>query len=181
MLRSRKVRFVAGGVGVLMLVGAGTGVAVGGGSHRARWMTVDEAWVLDTVEEAEVAVLPDGTPLTEETIPPPGSMFFFRDEIYAAAGEGTERGARIGTGYGNCTVGTAGALCEVHASVDGRGSIEFAFAFAFSDFEAPPDASFAVAVTGGTGEFAGISGELLIDETDPDASRAELDAVIPRR
>jgi hypothetical protein len=118
-------------------------------------------------------------------------MLFYRDEIYAAAGPDTEQGARVGTGYGNCTVGTAGALCETHASfIDPKapmgapkGTIELKFAF---DFNVPPLAPGAVvpvriSVTGGTGAFAGISGEVIFYERQGDPNRAELDAVIPRR
>jgi hypothetical protein len=115
-------------------------------------------------------------------------MVFFRDEIYSAAGTGTEKGARIGTAYGNCTVGTAGALCETHASFSDpmrpqRGTIELKFAV---DFNVPPPAPGVVvpvrlAVTGGTGVFAGISGELTFYESPGDPNRAELVAVTPRR
>lgn len=186
MLNSRKIRFVAGGVGALMLLGAGTGVAMGSGSRQARWVTVQEAWVLDALTEAEIAIRPDGTAITDEAeLPPPGSMFFFQDEIYKAADAGTARGARIGTSYGQCTVGSAAALCEVHAHLTMRGTIEFSFAFSFADMGAPPQPGTALhaAITGGTHTFAGISGEARVYEDNDEATddRLELDAVIPRR
>lgn len=180
-MHSRTMRCVAGGIMALALMGVGVGVAAGKGGHRAKWITVTDTWVLDAVSEAEVFVAPDGstTPPVGQ-VPPPGSMFFFRDEIFAAADLGTAKGARLGTSFGNCTVGTAGALCEVHVSITDRGTIEAKFAFAFTDV-AVPGVPLPTAITGGTGEFAGISGEALVYDSDAEVSRLELKAVVPQR
>ena len=176
------------------MVGAGVGVAQGSGGHRARWVTVEEAWVLEADFESETFVLPNGEsftgregepPSSEEELPPAGSAVYFTDAIYASAGAGFERGEQIGRDFGTCTLTVDAALCHVHTRIDERGTIEAQFAFAFDQEEPQPGEPIAAAIVGGTGEFRGISGQVLVydadDETDPTDTleRIELDAVVP--
>jgi hypothetical protein len=122
--------------------------------------------------------------------PPTGTSFHFSEAVLRSAGRGFEAGRQIGAGGGQYDFGVDRALARVSYDIERRGSIEGAFTIVYADeVGAPTDpaAPFEIAIIGGTGDFAGISGTMTIyDETDardPDQGlgKAVIDAVLPRR
>lgn len=138
---------------------------------------------------------PDGTdPVSWQDaaafFPPPGSRFFYTDKVHRSVGRGFQAGDRIGDEGGQFDFGVDRALATVSFELWGRGTIEASFAFSYvEELAAPTDPAppYALAITGGTGDFKGITGEITIyddtDANDPDdlLGKAVIDALLPRQ
>lgn len=123
-------------------------------------------------------------------LPPLGSTFYFTDGVHRSVGRGFQAGRRIGDEGGQYDFGVDRVLGRISFDIWGRGTIEASFSFTYESVieeETDPVPPFKLAITGGTGDFRGISGEITIsddtDANDPDdtVGKAEIDAVLPWR
>ena len=151
------------------LLGPSTAAADYEATHR--WIAVEDQFTV---------VLPDGQTFTEdapppeaeeeEFAPPVGTQLFLSEALYATA-DGTTRGEEIGRTHIECTAGVASAtfLCDIafvfHNGSQLHGVVHVDFA---SQSETEP-LQFDIAVTGGTDDFFGATGEVsLLDITPAD-------------
>jgi hypothetical protein len=82
---------------------------------------------------------------------PAGDYFVLRENVF------DESGTRVGFTSIQCTVHFRGdLLCHAALTLPGRGQIEVYG-------HVPESARFTIAVTGGTGDFANVGGELLVE------------------
>ena len=101
--------------------------------------------------------------------PVPGDSAIFSRDVYAVdlsdPANPAPTGPVIGSNMVMCTVaGPAGLMCEGIVSLFGHGDLIIAGPFVFQN----PDEA---AVTGGTGRFAGVRGEMTALELNPDADQ----------
>jgi hypothetical protein len=139
----------------------------------------DVSWI---AEEAEFAVvLPDGTTFTEDSPPPEeeqefslpiGARLFIEETLYATE-DGTTRGDEVGRTAIECTAQAVpeDLRCDIAWVLDEGSQLHGSVVVVFSEASEPTQ--FDIAVTGGTGEFAGASGVVSLTDTtdteDPEA------------
>lgn len=142
--------------------------------HGNRWIAVEDHFAI---------VLPDGTTFTddeepaEEDFPPPvGSQLFLSEALYEATAD-DERGDEVGRSHIECTAQVApiNFSCDVTFVFHDGSQLHGTVVADFGAAETSEPFQLDVAVTGGTGEFSGATGEIsLLDITDPDDPDAEV-------
>jgi hypothetical protein len=91
----------------------------------------------------------------------PGDVLIFKDALWDESE--TER---IGTDWGECTINFGGvATCNITSSIDGRGTITGTGVVSFADEVR------VMPITGGTGDFAQVSGETELTVVDEETER----------
>ncbi|MGK5111417.1 MULTISPECIES: hypothetical protein [unclassified Geodermatophilus] len=151
----------------------------------------DGRWI--AVEDEVAIVLPNGDTFTDdgsmeepEGLPPVGARVFISEVLYDTE-DGTTRGAEVGRSHIECTAQAlvANLRCEA-AFVFTEGSQLHAAVLA--DFGAEESAeafTLDVAVTGGTGTYAGATGVVTLTDISTSAeetvTRYEADLDLPRR
>ncbi len=110
-----------------------------------------------TVQQADLDLPPEGESL--------GDRFVFSDDLYREKG-----GEQVGTNVGECTflrrdtdARSVSIQCLATFSLDGKGQITVQGLITFVETQTTPE-PLTVAVTGGTGDFAGVGGELTVEE-----------------
>lgn len=141
------------------------------GGHR--WIAVEDQFVI---------VLPDGSTFTdenpppdEESEPPTGARIFLGEALYATD-DGETRGSEVGRTTIECTAQAIAStlLCDIVFDVDEAGQLHGTVLVDFGTQSETEPLQFDIAVTGGTGEFSGATGEVaLTDITDPDDPEAD--------
>ena len=144
----------------------------------------DHRWI--AVEDEFAVVLPDGTTYDEDSPPPGedeempslpvGARLFIGEALYATD-DGATRGDQVGRTHIECTAQVVpdDLLCDIAFVLDDdAGQLHGSVLVDFST-QAPDEVtSFDIAVTGGTGEFAGADGVVsLTDTTDTSDPAAE--------
>jgi Dirigent-like protein len=142
-------------------------------SHDNRWIAVEDHFAI---------VLPDGEtftgdeePMGEEEPPPVGTQLFISEVLYEATDD-DERGDEVGRSHIECTaqVAPVNFSCDATFVFDDGSQLHGTVVFDFGMEETAEPFQLDVAVTGGTGEFSGATGEIaLLDITDPDDPEAE--------
>jgi hypothetical protein len=141
-------------------------------SHDNRWIAVEDAFAI---------VLPDGETFTgdeepeEDLVPPVGSRLFISEVLYEATDD-NERGDEVGRSHIECTaqIAPVNFSCDAAFVFDDGSQLHGTVVFDFGMEETAEPFQLDVAVTGGTGEFFGATGEIaLLDITDPDDPEAE--------
>jgi hypothetical protein len=191
----------AGDDAVLVLppAGAGTDEESGGASPEARaasgaapepGTSADLRAAGRPDDDGPADVPPDAGIDPASFFPPAGARGLYTDGVFRSTGRGFRAGERIGDEGGTFEFGLDRALVRASYDIWDRGTIEVAFSFSYADeVAAPTDPAppFQLAILGGTGDFAGISGTITVyDETDardPEDTlgKAVIDAVLPRR
>ena len=127
-----------------------------------------ERWI--AVEEHVIVVLPDGQTFDgteppmdgpEEVAPPVGTRLFISEALYATE-DGATRGDAAGRSHIECTFQALpeAVLCQVAFVLDNGSQLHGSVLVDFSA-QSPTEAlSFDVAVTGGTDDFDGATGEV---------------------
>ncbi|MCV2489925.1 hypothetical protein OF117_11175 [Geodermatophilus sp. YIM 151500] len=144
---------------------------------------VDHQWI--GVEDTFALVLPDGQTFTgdEEAPPPeegiqPGTQVFIGEALYATD-DGETLGDEIGRTHIEC-LGQAvpdNLVCDIAFVLDSGSQLH---GTVHVDFSTPPENEtdpfqLDIAVTGGTGDFSGATGEVaLLDITPTDDPNAEV-------
>ncbi len=181
----RRIAVLSGLVLVGGLLGPSTAFATDDGPHtndQNRWIAVEDQFAI---------VLPDGTTFTEEdappeeeSLPPVGSRLFISEALYSTH-DGSTRGAEVGRTHIECTAQVVETtfVCDA-VVVFGTGSqLTATVALDFSTESEP--ASFDIAVTGGTGDYFGATGELTLTDLssseEETVSLYEADLVLPHR
>jgi len=150
------------------LLGPSTALAAEGGDNDHRWIAVEDHFAI---------VLPDGTTLTDEGMmeepegdPPVGTRLFISEALHEAKDD-NEAGDEIGRSHIECTaqVVPVNFLCDVAFVLDSGSQLHGTVAFDFAAVDPSEPFQLDIAVTGGTGDFFGATGEVaLLDITDPD-------------
>jgi hypothetical protein len=169
----RRITALSGLVLVGGLLGPATAAAAednGDGQHR--WIAVEDEFAI---------VLPNGETFTEEDPPPDeeaeppvGAQFFLGEVLYATE-DGETPGDEVGRTHVECTAQAVPTsfLCDIVFVVDEAGQLHGTVLADFGEQTDEP-LQLDIAVTGGTGEFAGASGVVsLTDITDPEDPEAE--------
>lgn len=183
-----RIRFIPLLMVVLLALGTTAAFAESGpkGDGKARHKGVV---VLHATETASTYVTADGTvvdedDIDEQTPPSAGDRFLLVDTLYADEA----RTQRAGRNDIECTVtefsGTTEEdfeqhmLCQGVVTLDGAGTLAWQAALHFSamaEDEFDPEAPFAtVAITGGTGDYVGASGQATLFDTSPEGSEESL-------
>jgi hypothetical protein len=155
------------------LLGPSTALATEEGDAPDRWLAVEDHFAI---------VLPNGDtftddeePAEEEEVPPVGTQLFISEVLYEAE-EGNELGDEIGRSHIECVAQVVPVVfrCEVAFVFDSGSQLHGAVAFDFGMEETEEAFQLDIAVTGGTGDFFGATGEVsLLDITDPDDPEAD--------
>jgi hypothetical protein len=147
-------------------------------------------WI--AVEDQFAVVLPDGTTFTEdpgpmdETEAPPVGTRLFISEVLYATDDGATRGDEVGRTHIECTA----QVVEFTFFCDGAFVLDTGsqlLASAHLDFSDPSleGTPFAIAVTGGTGDYFGATGEItstdISESPDEVVSLYEADVVLAER
>ena len=182
----RRIAVLSGLVLVGGVLGPSTAFAGEDGSHGSdqnRWIAVEDNFAV---------VLPDGEtftgdpgPLNPNDPPAVGTRLFISEALYATA-DGSKRGAAVGRSHIECSAQAVAFnfLCEAALVFDSGSQLTVSVDLDFSDPSAQ-GAPFDIAVTGGTDDFFGATGQ--VTATDISASAAEsvtrydADLVLPRK
>ena len=142
-------------------------------SGQHRWIAVQDQFTI---------VLPNGETLTEETpppdeetAPPVGTRVFIGETLHATE-DGTTRGDAVGRTHVECTaqVVEANFLCDIVFVLTTGSQLHGSVLADFGVQTETEPLQLDIAVTGGTGEFFGATGEVsLLDITNPDDPAAE--------
>ena len=140
--------------------------------HEHRWIAVEDHFAI---------VLPDGTTFTDDEepadveAPPVGSQVFISEVLHEALDD-DERGDEVGRSHIECTaqVAPVNFSCDATFVFDDGSQLHGTVLVDFAMEETADPFQLDIAVTGGTGEFSGATGEIaLLDITDPDDPEAE--------
>jgi hypothetical protein len=164
----RRIAVLSAAVLVGGLLGPSSALATGD-EATDRWIAVEDHFAV---------VLPDGQTFTEdapppgaeeeEFAPPVGARLFISEALYATA-DGTTRGDEVGRTHIECTAGVVPAtfLCDI-AFVFGNGSqLHGVVHVDFSTQSETEPLRFDIAVTGGTDDFFGATGEVALLDITP--------------
>jgi hypothetical protein len=145
-------------------------------SHDDRWIAVEDEFAF---------VLPNGDTFTEddppmageeEFAPPIGTRLFIGEVLYATE-DGKTRGDEVGRTHIECTAQAVPVdfLCSIAFVFDGGSQLHGTVLVNVAEEEGGGEpAQFDIAVTGGTDDYDGASGEVsLLDLTDPGDPAAE--------
>ena len=143
--------------------------------HKERWLAVEDHFAV---------VLPDGETFTddgpmedEEAAPPIGSRLFLSEALYETA-DGTTRGDQVGRSHIECTAQVAPVhfMCDVTFVFESGSQLHGTVVVDFGTDETSGPFQLDIAVTGGTDDFFGATGEVsLLDITaDPGAATTTL-------
>ena len=143
----------------------------------------DVTWL--AVQDEFAVVLPDGTTYDEDSPPPAGedptmslpvgAQFFLGEKLYATDDK-TTRGDQVGRTHVECTAQALPdwVLCDIVFALDDDSQLHGTVLVEFSAEQSGEPLAFDIAVTGGTGEFAGANGVVsLTDTTDMSDPAAE--------
>lgn len=149
----------------------------GSRDHDDRWIAVEDEFAL---------VLPDGETFTEDEPPmeegealPVGTRVFISEALYATE-DGTTRGDEVGRTHIECTaqVVPASFLCGAAFVFDEGSQLHGVVLLDFTTQSEDEPLNLDIAVTGGTGNYSGATGEVsLLDITpadDPEAATETL-------
>ena len=155
------------------LLGPSTALATEEGDASDRWIAVEDHFAI---------VLPNGDtftddeePAEEEEAPPVGTQLFISEVLYEAE-EDDELGDEVGRSHIECVAQAVSVVfrCEAAFVFDSGSQLHGAVAFDFGMEETDEAFQLDIAVTGGTGDFFGATGEVsLLDITDTDDPDAE--------
>ncbi len=147
------------------------------GKNQLRWVAVEDSFT---------AVLPDGETFTDDDpppdeaeTPPVGTRIFIGEVLYEADRDG-DRGDEVGRTYIECTAHIAdnNFLCDIAFVLDEGSQLHGSVHIDFTDLPEGESATFDIAATGGTGDFARAVGEVsltdLTDQEDPEAETVSL-------
>jgi hypothetical protein len=182
----RRIAVLSGLVLVGGVLGPSTAFAGEDGHHgddHNRWIAVEDHFTI---------VLPDGQtstgdagPLDPNAPPPVGTRLFISEALYATA-DGTTRGDAVGRNHIECTAQAVdfNFLCDAALVFDNGSQLIVAVHLDFSDPSAQ-GAPFDVAVTGGTNDFFGATGQVTATDISTSAketvTRYDADLVLPRQ
>ena len=170
----RRIAVLSAGVLAVGLIAPSSALAEESTSHDNRWIAVEDqvAIVLpngDTISEGEA-------PMEEPTAIPVGTQLFITEVLYATE-DGATRGDEVGRTHIQCTtqVTENNLLCDIAFVLDEGSQLHGTAHIAFSTESTTEALQFDIAVTGGTGDFAGATGVVsLTDTTDVDDPAAEV-------
>jgi hypothetical protein len=157
----------------LVLTGGlvGPSSALAAEDNENRWIAVEDHFAI---------VLPDGETFTddnappEEELPPVGTRLFISEALHETE-DGETAGSEVGRTHIECTAQVAELIfsCDAAFVLDSGSQLHGTVVVDFG-MEEPTEAfQLDVAVTGGTGDFAGATGVVsLLDITDPDDPEA---------
>ena len=180
----RRIAVLSGLVLVGGVLGPSTAFAGEDGHHggQTRWIAVEDNFAV---------VLPDGQtftgdpgPLDENDPPDVGTRLFISEVLYATP-DGSTRGDKVGRSHIECTAQVVdfNFLCDA-ALVFGDSQLLVSVALDFSD-PSLEGAPFDIAVTGGTNDFFGATGQIKatdISESDQETvTLYEADLVLPHK
>jgi hypothetical protein len=144
------------------------------GDGQRRWIAVQDQVAI---------VLPDGETYTEQNpppgegfVPPVGSRVFVDETLYAAV-DGNTRGDEVGRTHIECTaqVVRLSSRCDTAFVLTTGSQLHGVTLVDLSAQTGTEPLQLEIAVTGGTEEFFGATGEVsLLDITDPDDPAAEI-------
>jgi hypothetical protein len=140
----------------------------------------DHRWI--AVEDHFAAVLPDGQTFTgdeeppggEEEAPPVGTQLFISEVLYDTD-DGKTKGDEVGRTHIECTaqVVPVNFLCDIVFALDNGSQLHGTVLVDFAEEDTAEPLQFDIAVTGGTDDFFGATGEVsLLDITPPDDEEA---------
>lgn len=171
----RRIAVLSAGALVVGLVAPSSALAAERDSRQDRWIAVQDAFA---------AVLPDGETFTdddppmegpeEDFVPPVGTRLFLSEVLYETD-DGTTPGDEVGRTHIECSaqVVPENFLCDIVFVVDDsqlHGTVHADFGATHPEEPLQLD----IAVTGGTGDYAGASGVVslldITDVDDPDAA-----------
>jgi hypothetical protein len=168
----RRIAVLSGLVLVGGLLGPSAAYAAQGDQHdngRDRWIAV---------QDHITVVLPDGQtftgnsgPMDPNQPPPVGTRLFLSEALYATD-DGSTRGNGVGRTHVECTAQVIATTFMCDAALVFNGGSEL-LASAHLDFgsPSPQGTPFVIAVTGGTKDFFGATGEMTV--TDKSTSPSE--------
>jgi hypothetical protein len=143
----------------------------------------DVTWV--ALQDEFALVLPDGTTYDEDSPPPAGedptmsmstgTRLFLGEKLYATD-DGTTRGDQVGRTHIECTAQALPdwLLCDIVFALDDDSQLHGTVLVDFSAESRKEPLKFDIAVTGGTGDYAGANGVVhLTDTTDMSHPGAE--------
>jgi hypothetical protein len=143
------------------------------GSHDGRWIAVEDQFAI-VLPNGETFTDDEGMEGPEEELPPVGARLFISEVLYATA-DGTTRGDEVGRTHIECAaqVVPVNFRCEA-AFVFTNGSQLHAVVLADFGAEETEEAfQLDIAVTGGTGDFSGATGEVSLLDISPAGEDAE--------
>lgn len=135
--------------------------------------TDDGRWI--AVEEDVVIVLPNGETMSgdepamegegEAFAPPVGTRVFITEALYETS-DGTTRGDAAGRTYIECTAQAVSSvlLCDAVFSFEGGSQLHGSVVVDFAPATPTEQFRLDVAVTGGTGDYSGASGEVALTD-----------------
>ena len=170
----RRIAVLSAGVLAVGLIGPSSALAAEDTAQDDRWIAVEDHFAI---------VLPNGDTFTEEEPPmeesdviPVGSRLFISEALYTTE-DGATRGDEVGRTHIECTaqVHPNNLLCDITFVLDEGSQLHGTVHVDFS-MEVPTEpVQFDIAVTGGTGDYAGATGVVsLLDITDMDDPAAEV-------
>ena len=186
----RRIAVLSGLVLVGGLLGPSTAFATEDDKHpndQTRWIAVEDDFAV---------VLPDGETLTgdetpmegEDDIPPVGTRLFVGQTVYETE-DGATLDDQLGRAHIQCTaqVVPVNFLCDIAFVFDTGSQLHGTALVDFSSTSPTPEPlQFDLAVTGGTADFFGATGEIsVLDISDPEDPEAqtltlyEVDVVLP--
>jgi hypothetical protein len=181
----RRIAVLSGLVLVGGMLGPSTAFAGEDGNHdngKNRWIAVEDHFTV---------VLPDGQtftgdagPMNPNEAPPVGTRLFISEALYATA-DGSTRGDAVGRSHIECSAQVVefSFLCNAALVFDSGSQLIVSVHLDFSD-PSTEGAPFDIAVTGGTNDFFGATGQVTATDlsTSPDetVTRYDADLVLPQ-
>jgi hypothetical protein len=171
----RRIAVLSACVLVGGLLGPSTALAAQEGSdHDERWIAVEDQFAI---------VLPNGETFTEdeepmtgeEEAPPIGTRLFLSEVLYETQ-DGSTRGDEVGRTHVECTFQAVvlNALCDIAFVLDTGSQLHGTAAVDFSMEGTTEPLQLDIAVTGGTNDYFGATGEVsLLDITPAGDENAE--------
>jgi hypothetical protein len=159
------------------------GGLLGPSSALAAEAQATDQWI--AVEDEFAIVLPNGETFTdegpggEEELPPVGSRLFISEALHETD-DGSTAGDEIGRTHLECTaqVVPVNFLCDIAFVFDAGSQLHGTVAVDFGTEPTTEPLQFDIAVTGGSGDYAGATGVVTLtditDLDDPDAATTTL-------
>ena len=172
----RRIAVLSAGVLAAGLLGSSSALATDDDDRKDD----DQRWI--AVEDHFAAVLPDGQTFTgdeeppggEEELPPVGTRLFIGEVLYETE-DGETRGDEVGRTHIECAaqVVPVNFRCDIVFALDDGSQLHGTVLVDFAEQDETEPLQFDIAVTGGTDDFFGATGEVsLLDMTPPDDEEA---------